>query len=88
MITSPFFSDLDYKEDIEAFLKEAILMKKVKHKNVLELIGIIIEGRMPVVLTPYITKGDLCTYIRQQVSTQVHSYWPNVGQTIVNLPKL
>ncbi len=76
VIISPF-SDLDKKEDIEAFLKEAIIMKKVKHENVLELIGIIIEERMPVVITPFITNGDLRNYILAQSPVSLCSFISN-----------
>ncbi|XP_053377268.1 hepatocyte growth factor receptor-like isoform X2 [Mercenaria mercenaria] len=53
--------------DVQAFLKEALIMKDFKHKNVLNLIGICLGmDDMPLVVLPYMRHGDLLTYIRNE----------------------
>ena len=49
------------------FVKEALLMKDFKHMNVLPLVGIVYEhaevDALPLVVTPFMEKGDLKTLI-------------------------
>ncbi|KAL4226261.1 Macrophage-stimulating protein receptor [Mactra antiquata] len=51
--------------DVNAFLKEAIVMKDFHHKNVMDLVGICLGlNALPLVVLPYMRKGDVLTYIR------------------------
>jgi hypothetical protein len=41
-------------------------MKDFDHVNVLSLVGVVIDGRQPVILLPLMANGDLKTYVASQ----------------------
>ena len=62
------FSENSPREiDIQAFLKEALIMKDFNHPNVLRLVGICLGmDDMPLVVLPYVKHGDLLSFIRDE----------------------
>ena len=49
------------------FLDEALTMREFCDNNVLQLIGIVVNGnQMPLVILPFMTHGDLLSYIRNE----------------------
>ncbi|XP_070558886.1 hepatocyte growth factor receptor-like isoform X2 [Ptychodera flava] len=51
--------------DMISFLREGVMMKDFKHKNVLQLIGVCLHKKeSPLVILPYMKNGDLLSYIR------------------------
>jgi len=60
---------------MRSFLNEALTMREFRHEHVLRLIGIVIDDdRMPLVILPFMSHGDLLSYIRddQHVSHVTH----------------
>ncbi|CAG2250845.1 HGFR [Mytilus edulis] len=52
-------------QDINAIVDEAMIMKDFDHANVLSLIGIsVAPGEFPLVIIPFMSNGDLLSYIR------------------------
>ena len=56
----------------EAFLKEALLMRKFNHPNVLSLLGVSVHNDIPCAVLPLMSNGDLKTYMKKNsvVSTR------------------
>ncbi|CAD5124506.1 DgyrCDS12786 [Dimorphilus gyrociliatus] len=51
------------EQDVRAFLKEILRMKKFNHPNVLSTFGIVLRSNMPLAIMPYMKFGDLKCYI-------------------------
>jgi len=50
---------------MRTFLNEALTMREFAHQHVLRLLGIVIDAdMMPLVVLPFMTHGDLLSYIR------------------------
>jgi serine/threonine protein kinase len=60
------FSASSYSEDgIKSFIDEGLIMRDLSHPNVLKLRGICFdENDLPMILLPFMAKGDLLSYIR------------------------
>ena len=55
-------SDFD---TISSFVSEAVIMKKFKHDNVLNLLGVVLQPVSPLlIVTPYMKHADLNQFLR------------------------
>ena len=54
--------------DVEGFVSECVLMKDFDHRNVLGLVGVYLDDStgLPLILLPYMSNGDLRTYLRSK----------------------
>ena len=70
-------------DELQNFLAECILMKKIEHPNVLDLLGICfnIEESIPYVILPFMANGDLKTYLYNKRTTTVAKY-PEVNYSM------
>ena len=50
---------------IEEFLEEALMMEEFTHPNIMNIIGISFIDNMPYVILPFMTNGDLRTYVKE-----------------------
>jgi len=58
--------------EMRTFLNEALTMREFKHDHVLRLIGIVIDAdKMPLVILPFMTHGDLLSYIRDDNNVSI-----------------
>lgn len=51
--------------DVDEFLKEAELMKQIKHENLVKLIGVCTKETPIYIITEYMALGNLLEYLRQ-----------------------
>ena len=49
----------------EGLLKEVSLMLTFNHPNVMSLIGVSFDGETPLIIMPFMLKGNLLAYVRQ-----------------------
>ncbi len=59
-------------------------MQRVRHENVLKLEGIVIEDNMPLIILPFITNGDLKTYVEKYYHVSLSSFYISVSFTNEN----
>ncbi len=54
-------------QTMESFLKECLIMKNLSHPHVLQLLGIAFDSfGHPMIVLPYMVKGDLRTYVKNK----------------------
>ena len=58
---SPALSSEREKENL---LKEMSKMASFQHKNVMTLIGVCLDGEMPLIIMPFMAKGSVLEYVR------------------------
>ena len=51
-------------DDLEKLAKEVSTMLSFKHSNVMSLIGVCIDGEMPLLIMPFMAKGSVLEYVR------------------------
>ena len=52
-------------EGKERLLKEVSLMLTFNHPNVMTLIGLCLDGELPLIIMPFMSKGNVLGYIRE-----------------------
>ena len=61
--------------EMRTFLNEALTMRDFRHQHILQLIGIVIDSdKMPLVILPFMTHGDLLSYIRDDNNVSLRHY--------------
>ncbi|XP_067683661.1 hepatocyte growth factor receptor-like [Haliotis asinina] len=56
--------DNNQNMDLASFVEEALVMKSFDHENVLRLLGISVnESQQPMVILPFMSNGDLMSYV-------------------------
>ena len=56
-------------EDRDRLLKEVSLMATFSHPNVMPLTGLSLDGETPLIIMPFMTKGNLLLYVREHKDT-------------------
>ena len=60
------------EELVTDLLKECVKMQKFDHPNVLQLVGVCLDGGpAPYIIMPFMTNGSLLSYLRQERETIV-----------------
>ena len=65
MLKLNLFVALFSTSDMERLAKEVSTMLSFEHTNVMSLIGVCIDGEMPLLIMPYMSKGSVLDYIKQ-----------------------
>ncbi|CAI8011508.1 Tyrosine-protein kinase receptor UFO, partial [Geodia barretti] len=55
---------LSSEREKENLLKEMSKMASFQHKNVMTLIGVCLDGEMPLIIMPFMAKGSVLEYVR------------------------
>ena len=56
---------LSLASDQEKLLKEVSTMLSFKHPNVMSLIGMCVDEEMPLIIMPYMSRGSVLGYVKQ-----------------------
>lgn len=60
--------------EVDRFLEESLTMSRLKHGNLLSLIGVCLDsGTAPYIILPYMAYGSLLMYLRRERSDIVLS---------------
>ena len=57
--------------DVDEFLKEADVMKHIKHPNLVQLIGVCTQDRPIYIITEFMPRGNLLDYLRSPSSKDI-----------------
>ena len=50
--------------DIERMIKEVSAMLNFKHPNVMSLIGVCLDGEMPLIILPFMSNGSVLEFVK------------------------
>ena len=62
VLTSALFST----NDLEKMAKEISAMLLFKHPNVMSLIGVCLDGEMPLIIMPFMSNGSILEFVRNR----------------------
>ena len=65
------FSVLSSEGERKNLLKEIQKMASFEHVNVMILIGVCLDGEMPLIIMPFMTKGCVLDYVRHKKDEQL-----------------
>ena len=65
MLKLNFFVALFSTSDMERLAKEVSTMLSFEHTNVMSLIGVCIDGEMPLLIMPFMSKGSVLEYVKR-----------------------
>ena len=51
-------------QDIERMVKEVSAMLNFKHPNVMSLIGVCLDGEMPLIIMPFMSNGSVLEFVK------------------------
>ena len=60
-----FLPALSLASDKKKLLKEVTTMLSLKHPNVMSLTGMCFDGEIPLLIMPYMSKGSVLVYVKQ-----------------------
>ena len=63
--SSHLFVALFSTGDLERLAKEVSTMLSFKHENVMSLIGVCIDGEMPLLIMPFMSNGSVLDFVRK-----------------------
>ena len=63
--SNDYFIALFSKSDSETLQKEVTTMLYLKHPNVMSLIGVCLDGEVPLLIMPFMSNGTVLKYVRQ-----------------------
>jgi len=74
-------------DEVQSFLTECVLMKKIKHSNVLDLLGVCFNTEnLPYVILPFMANGDLKSYLYNKRTTDgAIQKLPEVNHSEINI---
>ena len=50
--------------DLKQLTKEISTMLSLKHPNVMSLVGVCLDGEMPILIMPFMSNGSILEYVR------------------------
>lgn len=57
--------NLTFSKNMEAVIMEAETLSQFNHRNILPLLGYVLDNEMFFILTPYMSNGDLRNFIKK-----------------------
>ena len=73
--------------DLETLAREVSTMLSFEHTNVMSLIGVCLDGEMPLLIMPFMSNGSLLQFVRNHKNElSMQWYAMNLSIVILYLP--